>query len=303
MDDSARVHIPVMVDEVVKWLRPRDGGWIADLTAGAGGHAAAILAATASGRVLALDRDLAIRPVAEQRLAAFGTRVAWVHAASDQLGRVCRDLGIGELDGALLDLGVSSLQLDRAERGFSFDQDGPLDMRMDRSSGASAADFVNRASRAELLAAIGELGEEPRAGRIVDAILAARRGAPLRRTCELADIVAVALKGAGPRHHHPATRTFLGLRLAVNDELGILERTLPQVADLLGGGARLAVVAFHGTEDGIVKRFIRSEERAGRAAVLTAKPELPAAGEIARNPRARSARLRAMERLRNDARG
>ncbi|MBI4881509.1 MAG: 16S rRNA (cytosine(1402)-N(4))-methyltransferase RsmH [Planctomycetes bacterium] len=298
-DAGARsVHEPVQVETVLRYLQPAEGSTILDLTIGAGGHAEKILEASRSGRVIGLDLDPGILEIAGRRLERFGARVALRQANFADAGEVCSELGIDAADGVLLDLGVSSLQLDDARRGFSFDRDGPLDMRMDPGAAFSAADLVNRGTREELLHAIGALGEEPQARRIVAAILAARRQAPLRRTCELVDLIA--REARGPRHHHPATRTFLGLRMAVNDELGALRRALPQALALLRPGGRAVVIAFHGGEDALVKRCFQEAARRGAARVLTRRPVPPEGAEVARNPRARSSRVRAAERVRSE---
>ncbi len=296
-DMSARVHVPVMTAEVVESLAPRAGGTYLDATVGAGGHTAAILAAANGARVIGLDRDARILEHARANLAAYGASVTLVHSDYACLDRVCDQLGIARLDGALFDLGVSSLQLDDPAFGFSFGSDGPLDMRMDTSSrGRTAADVVNRASREELLHAIGTLGEEPRAGRVVSAILAERERAPIRRTCELAELVQRAI-GSRPLHHHPATRTFLGIRSLVNDELGRLKTGLEAAITRLAPDACVAVIAFHGGEDRVVKDLLRTGAAESRVAVLTKKPVYPRAEEVAANPRARSARMRVARKL------
>lgn len=296
-DATARVHVPVMQAEVLEVLAPRAGGVYLDATVGAGGHTNAILTAAPGARVIGLDRDARILDHARATLAAHGAAATLVHSDYSALDDACDQAGIGLVDGALFDLGVSSLQLDDATFGFSFDADGPLDMRMDRDgSTRTAADLVNRGSRADLLHAIGTLGEEPRAGRVVSAILAERERAPIRRTCELAEIVSRVL-GSRPLHHHPATRTFLGIRSAVNDELGRLERGLNAAIERLAPGASVAVIAFHGGEDRVVKELLRAGAAASRVAVTTKKPVYPSADEVARNPRARSARMRVARKL------
>lgn len=288
------VHAPVMPEEVLSWLAPRDGGVVVDGTVGAGGHASRVLAATATGVLIGVDRDEEILELARQRLAPFGERARLLHARYDQVEEVRQATGMAVVSGVLLDLGVSSLQLDRAERGFAFDQDGPLDMRMDATAATTAAELVNRGSREALMHAVGVLGDEPRARRVVDAILEERRRAPILRTCELAELVRKVTGGG--RHHHPATRTFQGLRMAVNDELGALERALPALAAWLGAGGRMVVLAFHGGEDRVVKVALRELQDQGLGQVLTRRPIPPSAEEVARNPRSRSARLRAFER-------
>lgn len=291
-----RVHRSVMVRETVTTLAPKDGAIVLDLTAGAGGHSEAILEATSNGTVIAFDRDPQILELAKRRLERFGDRAQFELANFAQIGAVCARRRIDRVGGVLADLGVSSLQLDDAARGFSFDKDGPLDMRMGTDAKRSAAEFLNRGTREDLLFAIGELGDEPRAKRVVDAILDARKQAPLRRTCELAELVARVLGGGAGRHHHPATRTFQGVRMWINDELGALETALPEALRRLECGGRAVVIAFHGGEDRVVKNIFRDAEAAGDVVVLTSNPIVPSEAEIQANPRARSARLRAAER-------
>jgi 16S rRNA (cytosine1402-N4)-methyltransferase len=301
-------HVPVLYEEVLSWLQPRSGGWYVDATLGAGGHAKGILTAShPDGRLLGLDADPGALSFAGKVLASFGERVVLRSANFRQIGAVAGALDIGEVDGILMDLGLSSRQLADAERGFSFSQDGPLDMRMDRNRGQSAADLINTLSEADLSNLLWQYGEERQARRIARAIVAER---PLTNTGQLADLVA---RTVGRREKiHPATRTFQALRIAVNDELDALRQALPQARDLLRPGGRLAVIAFHSLEDRLVKQFYRHEARdcvcppelpvcacqhRATLRVLTSKPVRPTAGEIARNPRSRSARLRIAERL------
>jgi 16S rRNA (cytosine1402-N4)-methyltransferase len=301
-------HVPVLYDQVLAWLQPRPGGWYVDATLGAGGHARGILLAShPDGRLLGLDADPDALLHASKVLEPFGDRVTLRVANFRQLGAVAGALDIREVDGILMDLGLSSRQLDEAERGFSFAQDGPLDMRMDRSRRESAADLVNTLSEAELSDILWQYGEERQSRRIARAIVAAR---PLVTTGQLADLVA---RTVGRREKiHPATRTFQALRIAVNEELEALSEALPEARDLLRPGGRLAVIAFHSLEDRLVKAFYRQEARAcicppelpvcvcqhqATLRVLTSKPIRPSADETARNPRSRSARLRVAERL------
>ena len=301
-------HIPVLYEEVLAGLQPRSGGWYIDATLGAGGHAKGILAAShPDGRLLGLDADPGALSFASKVLEPFGDRVLLRSANFRQLGEVVRAHGIEEVDGILMDLGLSSRQLDDAERGFSFNQDGPLDMRLDPDRGQSAADLVNQLAQADLADLLWQYGEERQSRRIARAITAAR---PLATTGQLADLVA---RTVGRREKiHPATRTFQALRIAVNDELDALSQALPQARDLLRPGGRLAVIAFHSLEDRLVKQFYRQEARdcvcppelpvcacqhQATLRVLTSKPVRPTAGETARNPRSRSARLRIAERL------
>ena len=289
-------HVPVLREEVLALLQPGPGGRYLDATVGLGGHAEAILQASApGGTLLGIDRDGEALELARQRLAPFGPRVTLVRGRYEELA----DLpGIGQgFDGILFDLGSSWLQLDSAERGFSFGREGPLDMRMDRSTGQTAADLVNRLSERDLADLIFRWGEERWSRRIARAIVEARRRAPIRTTTELASLAAgVIPRRAWPRHIHPATRTFQALRIAVNDELAGLGPALEKAVALLRPGARAAAISFHSLEDRIVKQTWRGLEVSGRARVLTKRPITPGETEVAGNPRARSAKLRAVER-------
>jgi 16S rRNA (cytosine1402-N4)-methyltransferase len=302
-DDMSRqrAHVPVLLEEVLTWLDPKPAGTYCDGTLGLGGHAAAILERSApDGRVIGIDRDPAALEAARVTLGPFGDRVTLVHARFSQAREVLDRLGLVAVDGFLVDLGVSSPQLDRAERGFSFRNDGPLDMRMDPTSGETAADLLRRVDEVELAQIIRDYGEERHAGRVARAIVEARRGGDLDATGKLAALVARAI----PRHQYgknPATRTFQALRIAVNQELDELERFLSVAADCLRPGGRLCVIAFHSLEDRIVKRRLRAlAGRDGGPAVLrilTKHVVPPSGAERARNPRARSAHLRAAERV------
>ena len=304
-------HTPVLPDEVLAGLDVRPDGRYCDATFGRGGHTAAILDALGpDGRVIAIDRDPdAIR--AGQVRFAGETRLTLVRGSFGRLEELVRAAGMeGELSGVLLDLGVSSPQLDEARRGFSFMQDGPLDMRMDNESGQSAAQWLAKASEREIADVIHRLGEERYGRRVARAIVAARAVAPIERTGRLAEIVAAAVPTREPGKH-PATRTFQAIRMHVNGELEALEAALPQAVRLLGPGGRLCVISFHSLEDRIVKRFIRREQQgdpvyAGLPQIPPhARPRLkriggalsPGEAELARNPRARSAVLRVAERL------
>jgi 16S rRNA (cytosine1402-N4)-methyltransferase len=300
-------HEPVLLAEMLAALEPRGDGVYVDGTFGGGGYSRALLE-RGVGRLIALDRDpQAI--AASRELARRWPALTVVEGRFGELERHLDALGIEEVDGIVLDLGVSSMQLDRPERGFSFAAEGPLDMRMG-GEGPSAADLVTEADEAALADLIFRLGEEPAARRIARAIVRRRRLAPLRTTAELAELVAAAApRGSG--RIHPATRTFQALRIAVNDELGELERALAAAERRLAPGGRLVVVAFHSLEDRMVKRFLA--ERSGARPTTRHRPDLPAPpatfrtltrrpvrpgpDEVARNPRARSARLRAGERL------
>ena len=299
-------HIPVLAHPVHDFLAIRSGGIYLDGTFGAGGHSRAMLAAGAT--VIGLDRDPSAIARGAELVAASDGRLTLVEARFSQLEAVARRLGHRAVDGVLLDLGVSSMQLDEAERGFSFRHDGPLDMRMG-GTGPSAADVVRFASERDLAMIIATLGEERHARAVARAIVAARREAPIASTRALADIVARVVRGK-PGDIHPATRTFQALRIFVNDELAELARALGAGERILSPGGRLVVISFHSLEDRIVKTFLAErgairrgsrhlpETRAREPSLrpLVRRPVVPDAGEAAANPRARSARLRAAER-------
>ncbi len=283
-----------MVGEVLDLLAAKDGGLLLDGTTGLGGHAAAWLRASEGGRVVGIDRDGEMAARAREALAAFGPRFRVVQGTFREARRILAEAGEGPADAALLDLGANSAQIDDPARGFSF-AGGPLDARFDRSSGEPLRDLLARIPEEELADAIFHLGGERRSRRIARAICRARRKAPLRDAARLAEVVARAAGGRRGRIH-PATRTFQALRMLVNDEVGELRDGLPEVVGCLRPGGRLAVLSFHSGEDGAAKRFFREEARAGRLRLVTRKPLRPLAGEVARNPRARSARLRVVER-------
>ncbi|MDQ7028336.1 MAG: 16S rRNA (cytosine(1402)-N(4))-methyltransferase RsmH [Ardenticatenia bacterium] len=303
------MHIPVLCEEVVAHLEPRAGGRYIDATVGGGGHAEAILERSApNGQLLGIDRDPAALKVASERLAPFGSRVTLVHGSFRELGRLARTHTFTGVDGILLDLGYSSLQLEDARRGFSFHADAPLDMRFDPADSMTAADLVNGLSEDELAYLIAEYGEERFARRIARAIV---RHRPIRTARELGELIERTVGRRRRTRRHPATRTFQALRIAVNDELGALEAALPQAVALLRPGGRLAVISFHSLEDRLVKHFFRREAadclcpphvltcQCGHRAqlrVITRKPVTPSAEEVRRNPRARSAKLRVAER-------
>ena len=285
----------MLADEVAFLLRPRGGGWVIDATVGMGGHAEAILSASdASVSLLGLDVDPEALARAGTRLAPFGERVRLVRSSFRDLERAAGACGIEGARSILLDLGVSSWQLEQSGRGFSFQKDEPLDMRLDPSADASAAALANRLSEAELARIIFEYGEEPHARRIARAIVRRR---PLARTGDLVAAVRSAVpRAAWSRRLHVATRTFQALRMAVNDEPGALRQALAQAPALLAAGGRLGVISFHSGEDRIVKRTFRALEPAGFAE-LEPSPRQPADDEVRENPRARSAKLRVLERL------
>ncbi len=285
----APAHRPVLIEQVIAFLAPRSGGHFIDGTVGAGGHAAAILERTGpDGRLLAIDRDPAALELARARLADYAGRVVFRHANFSDVAAVAGEERFRDVNGVVADLGVSSMMLDDAHRGFSFRQDGPLDMRMDPSQSVTASDIVNRAGETELADIIYRYGEERRSRRIARAIVRAR---PHRGTRDLAGAIE-SVSGGGRRGRiHPATRTFLALRVAVNRELDHLEAFLDGVPALLAGGARLAVISFHSLEDRIVKHRMRAIGR-----VVNRKVVRPDESERMANPRSRSAKLRVMER-------
>jgi 16S rRNA (cytosine1402-N4)-methyltransferase len=304
-------HVPVMLDEALALLQPHAGGRYVDGTLGGGGHAEAVLEASApNGQLLGIDRDEEARRRAALRLARFAPRVHIVAARFDQLGDCLEQLGWDGVDGILLDLGVSSFQLDDAERGFAFTRQGPLDMRMDRSSSIPLGAWLHGVSEAELRRVLRRYGEEPQARRIARAIVAAERRGELRDTAALAALVARVVGRSTGRH--PATRTFQALRIAINGELESLERFLVDAYRLLRPRGRLVALCYHSLEDRLVKQAFRLWGRSclcpssipvcrcdwsRKATLLTRRPLRPGAAEVARNPRARSARLRAVERL------
>ena len=293
-DDLSHIHEPVLVQEVLDFLaleRSPDG-LVVDGTAGAGGHAAAILRAHVGVRLVGLDRDPEILPIAAERLATFGSRVRLLHRSYADMAAVLAEEGLERPAGILLDVGVSSLQLDDPRRGFSFRASGEaLDMRFDASGDeATADDWVNHAEERELVRVLREYGEEPRALAVARAIVRAR---PIRTIGELHAIVQ--RSALRMRRHDPATRTFQALRIAVNDELGHLERGLTAALALLAPEGRLVVLCFQSGEERLVKAAFREAAREGRGRILTKKPVRATPGEVRRNPRARPARLRAFE--------
>lgn len=287
-------HTPVMAGDVLDRLAVHPGFLLADLTVGAGGHAEAFLHASApTGRLFASDRDTSALAIASERLADDAARIEWHHGDSEQ---ALRHLAAREVrpDGILLDLGVSSMQLDDLERGFGLREDAALDMRMDRTLPRTAADLLAELSRGALEQVLRE-ADEPRAARLAQALVERRRARPFRTTGDLRRFVEEATGRRGGRIH-PATRVFMGLRMAVNDELPLLARTLPLAIERLAPHGRLAVIAFHSGEDRLVKHAFAAARQEGLGRALTDKPLRPGAREVARNKRARSARLRVFER-------
>ena len=292
------LHEPALTREVLTFLAPQRGGLFVDCTLGAGGHSLALLDAGAT-RLIGLDRDPAAIAIAAETLKAFRDRAELVQADFRELDAVLDARGIGTIDGALADLGVSSMQLDAPGRGFSFQRDEPLDMRMDTTSPRTLGDLLRHVSEIELADVIHNYGEERHARRIARAVVRAREHEPIRSTGQLAELIRRSIPRHGWSRIDPATRTFQALRIWVNEELEGLDDFLLRLLRRLATGARAVVIAFHSLEDRIVKHTFRALERAAdiRARVLTKKPVVPSEEEIARNPRARSAKLRAIERL------
>ena len=285
------VHRPVLLDEVVAWLAPREGSVLVDGTVGAGGHAVALARRVgAEGRVIGIDRDPEMLALAE--VATQGLPVTLVRSPYSALNKVLDDLGIDQVDGVLLDLGLSSDQLGWPHRGFSFAVEGPLDMRYDPRSGPSAADLVNELDEEELARIFYEYGEERHGRRVARRIVEARRIEPITTTGRLADLVRKSIPGKWGQID-PATRVFQALRIEVNDELDHLDDTLVDLVDILRPGGRAAILSFHSLEDRRVKETFRDDSR---LSVLTRKPVVASAEEVAINPRARSAKMRVAER-------
>ena len=290
-------HLPVMVDEATRLLQPERGGTYVDCTVGLGGHTRALLDRGAD-RVIGLDRDPQALTLAGRALEPFGTRVQLVHADYRTLDTVLDQMGVPLVAGALADLGVSSMQFDAEGRGFSFRRDEPLDMRMAQSQGQTAAQRLATVDEADLADVIYQFGEERRSRRVARAIVMSRERAPIETTGQLAAVVRRALSGQGWQRIDPATRTFQALRIWVNGELDRLDEFVRRAAARLRAGGRLVVISFHSLEDRIVKHTLRALDRSeGVVRVLTGRPLAPTEAEIALNPRARSAKLRAAERL------
>ncbi len=324
--EKGELHEPVLLAEVIEWMRPSEGGTFVDCTIGLGGHAQAILAASPETSLIGIDRDREALALTRERLSIFEGRVRLVHASFESIVSVLDREAITDVRGVLADLGVSSLQLDRGERGFSFTSDAPLDMRMDQDADLTAARLVNELAERELADLIFERGEERGARKIARTIVRHRDREPIATTRQLADIVVRALNIPGRWRIHPATRTFQALRIAVNDELGALERFIPAAISKLARDGRLAIISFHSLEDRIVKRSflresgrcicetrgwqsVRRKDAAGddiicehcgasrRVNILTRKPVRPVPEEMERNPRSRSSLLRVCEKL------
>lgn len=302
-------HRPVLYQEVIEILQPKSSGVYVDGTLGAGGHAAGILEASqSSGRLIGLDVDRNALTVARKNLAKFGDRVIIRKGSYANMHSLLRDLEINCVQGIVLDLGVSSMQLDQAERGFSFIKDAPLDMRFNHTASQTAADLINKLNQEEIAEILTRYGEEPHSRKIAAAIVQNR---PIHTTAELADLVTSVYPGRRGKRH-PATRTFQALRIALNKELEVLQAGLEEAQKALCSGGRLAVISFHSLEDRIVKQFFQRESKdclcppeqplctCGHTAslqIINKKPIRPAQEEVEKNPRARSAKLRAVEKL------
>ena len=291
------VHTPVLLEEVISFLDPYQGGVVVDATVGEGGHSLAILERISPKLLVAVDRDIEILSVARERLSDYDN-VIFLYGNYSNLPELFAKEGIEQVDAVLMDLGISSFHLEDPERGFSFLEKGPLDMRLDRvGSHLTAFEVVNEYSEKRLAEVIKEYGEEPWAKRIAKRIVEARKEKPLRTTEDLARVVKSAVpKRFWPRRIHVATRTFQAIRIEVNDELTHLKRALKNVVDILSPKGRVVVISFHSLEDRIVKHTFKSFEAKGLGVVLTKKPIVPSDGEIEKNPRARSAKLRVFER-------
>ena len=293
------MHEPVMVAEVLEHLAPERGGVFVDCTVGLGGHARALIEAGAS-RVIGLDRDPAALAEAGAVLAPYESRVQLIHSDYRRLGAVLDGLGVVAMDGLLADLGVSSMQFDAPGRGFSFRRDEPLDMRMDTTTGQTAAEMIREADERTLADVIYEFGEERQSRRIARAIESVRARTPITTTGQLADVVRRAIPKRGYTRIDPATKTFQAIRIWVNRELEGLDLFLADAARRLRPGGRMAVISFHSLEDRVVKHTLRSLQTAGELTIRTKRPLVSSEAEIERNPRARSAKLRAAESVRPD---
>ncbi|WP_460434847.1 16S rRNA (cytosine(1402)-N(4))-methyltransferase RsmH [Angustibacter speluncae] len=314
--DAAARHVPVLLDRCVALLAPaldEPGSVVVDATLGMGGHSEALLRRCPRARLVGIDRDLDAIDLAGRRLAPFGERVTLVHAVYDRIGEVLADLGLPAVQGVLLDLGVSSLQLDEAGRGFSYSQDAPLDMRMDQSTGRTAADVLNTYPAGDLARVLQRYGEERFARRIADAVVREREVAPFTTSARLVELVRANVPAATRRTGgNPAKRTFQALRIEVNGELEVLERALPAALDALAVGGRVVVMSYHSLEDRLTKHALAERttstapvdlpvelpEHAPTFRLLTRGAEQAPGDEQETNPRAASVRLRAAERVR-----
>jgi 16S rRNA (cytosine1402-N4)-methyltransferase len=309
-------HVPVLLDRVVALLQPaldHDGAVLVDATLGLGGHSEAVLTRCALARVVGIDRDPEALRIAGERLAGFGDRFIPVHATFDRIPDALRDLGFAHADGVLFDLGVSSMQLDVAERGFAYSEDAPLDMRMDPSSGPTAADVLNTYPKGDLARVLREYGEERFAPKIASAIVRERDRAPFTSSSRLVELLYDEIPAPARRTGgHPAKRTFQALRIEVNDELGVLRRSIPAAIDTIAVGGRVVVESYHSLEDRLVKQAFTAvtkvdvppdlpvvpDDRQPELRLVTRGAERADDDEITQNPRAASVRLRAVERIR-----
>ncbi len=299
MSEGKTNHIPVMLEEVMKFLDPKQNDVVVDGTLGLGGHAEAILKRIGPrGRLIGIDRDERSLGMAKERLRPYAEQSHFVQGDFRDLDRILKDLGITQVNGIILDFGISSFQLDDPQRGFSFQTEGPLDMRMDQNNPYSAFDLVNSASEKELTVVLRDYGEERWHDRIARTIVRQRAAHPISTTGELREVILKAVpsrKGKGERIH-PATRTFQAIRIAVNRELESIDIVLKKCVDLLAPGGRIAVIAFHSLEDRIVKQQFRALAQDGKVKLVVKKPLRPSEKECQENSRARSARLRIAER-------
>ena len=293
-------HVPVLLDRVVALVAPaleHPGSIMVDATLGLGGHTEAVLERCPQARVIGIDRDVHALERSRERLAPYAERVTFVHAVYDEIGEVLAEQGLDHVDGVLFDLGVSSMQLDVRERGFAYAEDAPLDMRFSTAQRRTASEIVNRWSQDDLAAVLWHFGEEKRARRIAEQIVTAR---PIRTVGELTRVIEQ-VAGRARSSIHPATKTFQALRIAVNEELEALAEALRQVPDLLASGGRLVVISFHSLEDRMVKERFRDLARDGAGdrefSLVNKKPIEPSEAEMKENPRARSAKLRVLERV------
>jgi len=286
--------MPVLAEEALRWLQVEPGGTYIDATVGLGGHAVQIARQLTAGRLIGMDRDAQALQIARERLKDYEQRVTLVQADFSRIDEVAQELQLPPVNGVLADLGVSSLQLDTAERGFSFRFAGPLDMRMDLDAAMTAAEIVNHTAESELADLLYRLGEERDSRRIARMIVRAR---PIRSTEHLATVVAGARTSRGRQKLHPATKTFLALRIAVNRELEALAQFLNRVPATLAPGARWVILSYHSLEDRLVKQQFQRLSREGMVRILTRKVVRPSDAEIAANPRARSAKMRVAEKL------
>jgi 16S rRNA (cytosine1402-N4)-methyltransferase len=296
-----KLHVPVMLQEVLDFLKLAPGQTIVDATLGTGGHSLEILKRiTPGGRLIGIDRDENSLTICRQRLVEFKDSIELVHANFAELDQVLANLGIQKIDGIVFDLGISSYQLHDAQRGFSFQEEGPLDMRLDKSSYISAYDLVNNLNENEISQILWNFGQERWHNRIAHLLVQERRNEPISTTKQLANLVMRAIPHRYRRSYyriHPATRTFQAVRIAVNRELEILENAVKKAVDILGKQARIAVISFHSLEDRAIKHTFRALCADGLINIITAKPLTPAPSEIEANPSSRSSKFRVAERI------